>query len=127
MGAPLTYNEVVTFYKVASSGYRGKKNIVDSADVSCIFMQSTGFQSQNFQDTHNSDAICCPDFENDFIRENANRLEGMYILANMFSGDDDASWFKVESVDVNRDHLLNNEIDNLWLSLKKTTPLPGVS
>jgi hypothetical protein len=50
----------------------------------------------------------------------------MYILAPLFGVDDPNGWFKIVDVTINRDHLLNNVIDNVELKLKKTRPIPGV-
>lgn len=127
MGMELTYNETITIYKVSSSGYRGSKQLVDSADVACIFAQGTGFSHQNNQENVDADAVVYVDFEDEFITENANRLEGMYVLANIFDGTNSKSWFKIDSVAINRDHLINNQIDNIELRLKKTASLPGIS
>lgn len=127
MTLALDYNETLTFYKVTTGGYRGTKIVEDSADVPCVFVQGTGMINSAFQENVEADALAYPDFENDFIVENANRLEGMYVLANVYGGEDNASWFKIESVAVNRDHLLGNQIDNIECRLKKSAKLPFVS
>lgn len=127
MGKPLNYPDTLEFYEVKSSGYRGTKEVVEFADVPCIFIQGTGLQSQNSQDNIDADAICYPKIDHEFITERANRLEGIYVHAILFDGESAKSWYKIESVVVNRDHLLNNEIDNIECRLKKTSPLPQVS
>ena len=58
-----------------------------------------------------------------FVVNNANRLEGMYIKAVLFGSDESESWYKIETVSVNRDHLLCNKIDNVEMALNKTRPL----
>lgn len=127
MNLQLIYPDTATFVLVQSGGYKGTKMPVDQEDVSVIFVQNTGFQNANNQEGVTSDAILYPDFTNSFIIANAHRLEGMYVLINEYSGDEDESWFKIESVTVNRDHLLNNQIDNIECQLKKTSPIAGVS
>jgi len=123
----LEYKDTATFYRVTAGGYRGDKTVAESASVDVIFLQNTGFEQGSFQENTDSDAVCYPDPLNTFISGNFNRLQGMYILMPLFGASDDESWFKVVSVNVNRDHLLANEIDNIDMQLKKTRPLQGVS
>lgn len=123
----LPYPDTVTFVKVQAGSYANTKVVIGRADVNVIFIQNTGFQRTNYQEFVDSDAQCFPDPTNDFVIENANRLEGMYILAPMFGSDPIDSWYKVTGASVNRDHLLNNTIDNVQLGLKKTKAIPGVS
>lgn len=123
----LNYNDVVTFYLVKASTYRGKKIVVDSSEVEATFIQSTNFQQSQFQEQVTADAIVYPNPDNDFISKYANRLEGMYILANVYGSADTVAWYKVEQCTINRDHLLTNQIDNIYCRLKKTAALPGVS
>lgn len=123
----ICYQDTVTFVKVTPGGYGNNKTVSQQAEVNVIFEQDTGFSHSNFQDAVDSDAICRPDPTNAFVIANFNRLEGMYILAPLFGAANDPSWYKVTDVIVNRDTLLNNEIDNIELGLKKTSPIPGVS
>jgi hypothetical protein len=127
MTLALNYPNTATFYLVEGAGYGATKRVVDTSEVNVIFEQDTNFQHGGNQDAVTSDAVCWPDFNNAFIQENHNRLEGMYIVMELFGSDMDDSWYKVESVFIHRDHLLGNTIDNLELSLKKTSPIPGIS
>lgn len=126
MTLQLKYPDIATFVKVAPNGYANNKEAIEQIDVPVIFIQNTGFERSSSQDSVVSDAICYPDFTNQFISDYANRLEGMYILAPLFGVDDPNGWFKITDVTINRDHLLNNIIDNIELKLKKTRPIPGV-
>jgi len=121
------YQDTATFVIAKSSGYDGSKTMVKQFDVNVVFVQNTGFDRVNFQDGINADAICWVDPDNSFVKDNYNRLEGMYVLEPLFGAGDSASWYKVTDVTVNRDHLLTNRIDNIELRLKKTTAIPGVS
>jgi hypothetical protein len=123
----LNYQDSVTFVVVESGGYRGGKEMISQHDVNCIFIQSIGFVQAGFQESLDADAICYPDPENEFVMDNSNRLEGMYVKAPLFDVNEDEAWYKVETVRVNRDHLLTNNIDNVELLLKKTRPIQGVS
>lgn len=127
MTLALNYQDTATFFEVEAGGYANDKSIASQNDVPVIFLQNTGFNRTNNQESVTADAICYPDFNNEFIVANHNRLEGMYILAPLFGVSDDEGWYKVTQVIVNRDHLLNNTIDNIQLLLKKTRKLAGVS
>lgn len=123
MSGLLSYKDTATFYQVQSGRYSADKTIVAQADVPVIFLQNIGFNRSASQEVVTSDAICYPDPENAFIVDNFNRLEGFYILAPLYGVGDDEAWYKVETVRVNRDHLLNNEIDNIQLLINKTKKL----
>jgi hypothetical protein len=119
----MRYQDTITMYKGKSSGYGNTKQVDEQALVSAIFIQSTNFIRAGFSENTDADAICYVDPHNAFVSENNYRLEGFYILAPLFDVSDEAGWYRVESVTVNRDHLLTNKIDNVELSLKKTRPL----
>jgi hypothetical protein len=123
----LNYQDTATFITVESNGYGNDKSVTAQVEVPVIFVQNTGFRHANNQDAIESDAVCWPDPENSFIQSNFNRLEGMYILEPLFGASDDPSWYKIIDVTVNRDHLLQNEINNIELKLKKTVAIAGVS
>ena len=123
----LDYKDSVVFTKVSPTGYGNNKTVDSEATVPCTFIQNTGQRHGNFSDAVESDAVVYPDPTDDFIVANYLRLEGMYVKAALFGASSDISWFKVESVTINRDHLLTNTIDNIELNLKKTSPVPTVS
>jgi hypothetical protein len=120
----LTYNETGTFYEVSSGNYANTKTVVESSEVPCIFIQNTGMVHTGNQDMLTSDATVFLDPSNTFVSGNSNRLEGMYFKITIFGH---TAWYKVETVNVYRDHLLTNEIDNIRVDLNKTSPLPNVS
>lgn len=124
----LNHKDNTTFVKVDSAdGYGNSKAVVEQHDVKGTFLQETGFLHTNNQEILNSDAILYPNENDPFIKANFNRLEGFYVIVALYGAEEDASWFKVTSVSVNRDHLLGNKIDNILCALKKTDALPGVS
>ncbi len=123
----ICYQDSATFIEVASSGYSGDKTVVERATVNCLLVQNTQFSHSSFQDAIEADYIMWVDPENTFVSGNYNRLEGMYVIVSPFGAGDSISWYKVTDVTVNRDHLLENEINNIELRLKKTEALPNVS
>lgn len=127
MTLKLNYPDVATFVDTVPDGYGNNKDAISQIDVPVIFIQATGFVRAGYQEAIDADAICFPDFTNDFIEDNHNRLEGMYIREPLFGGSAAESWYKVTQCTVNRDHLLGNTIDNIELRLKKTRPIAGVS
>lgn len=127
MNLLLKYPDTATFILADSGEYSGNKTIGDQAEVPVIFVQGTNYNRNNHQDIVDADAVCWPDFTNAFIIEHANRLEGMYVLMDLYGGDPGNAWFKIASVVTHRDHLLNNTIDNIECRLQKTTPIPNIS
>lgn len=127
MTLQLTYPDTATFVVAQSGAYGNDKTMLEQVEVPVIFVQSVEFRRFGYQDQIDADALCFPDFTNEFIIDHFNRLEGMYVLEPLYGAGDEISWFKVTQAIVNRDHLLNNEIDNVELRLKKASPIPGVS
>jgi len=64
---------------------------------------------------------------NQFVQENFYRLEGALIVMALFGASTGQSWWRVTKAEVARSHQLDNEIDNVVLTLAKTVPIPGVS
>jgi hypothetical protein len=120
------YQDTATFYKTSPNGYN-KRIVEEAVNIPVTFLQSTAFLHSNFQDAVEADAVLYVDPEDGFVLENYNRLEGMYVVCTPFGAPRSESWYKVETVEVNRDHLLSNQIDNIRLLLKKTERLEGVS
>lgn len=127
MNEILNYPDQTIFVSVTSTAFGNTKVVESRGYVDVIFVQNTQYRRDPFQDALDSDAICYPDINNDFIQSNYNRLEGMYILMPLYGASDEVAWFKVVNCTVNRDHLIDNSIDNIELRLKKTEAIAGVS
>lgn len=123
----LNYNELATFVIAESDGYRGSRAMAEQHSVDCIFIQSISFSNSSQQETRDADAIIFPNPDDAFISENFYRLEGMYVMVSPFGASGAISWYRIESVTINRDHLLTNSIDNIECLLKKTEAVSGVS
>lgn len=124
MTLALTYPDTATFVVVTSGTYANSKTMAEQVEVPVIFLQDTNFQHAANQDGITADSVCYVDPFDAWILSKNYRLEGMYIVAAIFG---EETWYKIESVTVNRDHLLGNVVDNVELLLKKSTPIPGVS
>lgn len=127
MTLKLNYRDTATFVRVGSGNYKNDKAVIEQANVPVIFIQNTGFLNNEFQENVDADAVCYPDFTNAFLISNDYRLEGMYVLAPLFGASSDEGWYKVINVTVNRNHLLDTDIDNVQLLLKKSTPIGNIS
>ena len=121
------YNDEVTIYKVTSDEYGRKKIVTETENIPCIFLQGIKVVQSDKSETIDADAVMYPDPENEFVLDNSNRLEGMFIKAPLFGVDDDEGWYRISSVTVNRDHLLTNTIDNILCILTKSAKLLNVS
>lgn len=120
MNAPLKYNETVTLMTTSVDEY-GADVIEAQEVVMAIVEQNTGYTHGNNQTAVVSDAIVYVDPLEPFVRDNFNRLEEMLVIVQLFGVPESKAWFKVTNVTVARDHLLSNRIDNIRLSLKKTS------
>ncbi len=123
----LNYQDTATFYKVTSDEYGRRKIITETESVPVIFLQGIRLVQGDKSETVQADAICYPDPTNDFVIDNANRLEGMFILAPLFGVDSEEGWYRISQVTVNRDHLLTNQIDNIMCVLTKASKLINAS
>lgn len=105
----------------------GSEKIGQVETVRCLFISNTGWSHSTNQAAITSDAEIYIDPTHFFVEENYNRLEEMLVIASRFGSDADESWYKITNVVVAEDKLLCNEIDNIKLSLKKTTEIQYVS
>ena len=104
----------------------GSEKIGRQETVSCLLGPVTGFGHGSNQDFIDADYICYIDPEHFFVRQVANRLEGMLVITDLGEASADA-WYRVQSVNVGRRNLTCNDIDNVQLALKKTVPIGYVS
>lgn len=112
--------------RLSDDGY--ETEVIDEIyDVNGLFISATGFQRGNNQTAVTSDAQVYIDPTNEVVLANYDRLEEWYIIASPFGGSDHQSWYKIEQVIIGQDKLLENEIDNINLQLKKTSEIPSVS
>lgn len=98
----------------------GSESVGEEVNIKCLFIQNTGWSHSSNNSNIDSNASAYLDISSDFVVKNANRLEGMLLIANQFGFEDEESWYRIISVNVNQDKLLCNKIDNIYVSLKKT-------
>ena len=122
----LNYKDTVTLVKTEVDEWN-RQSIVNEVSVRALFVSNTGFSHSTNQNIINSSAVIYLDIDNQFIKDNWNRLEEMLVIAQPYGDEYSESWYKITSVDVGQDKLLGNKIDNILVSLKKTAEIPYVS
>lgn len=122
MSVCIDYKDTVTIVEVKYDKY-GSESIKDSHQVKCLFNQNTSWSHSSNNMQVNSDATLLLDPDDEFVMNNANRFEGMLVIANPFGYATTESWYRITSISPNQDKLLCNEIDNISASLKKTTSI----
>lgn len=122
----LQYKDIITLVKTEVDEWN-RDSITNSVQVPALFVSNTGYNHSVNQNQIDSTAAVYLDIENQFIKDNWNRLEEMYIIARPYGDEYSESWYKITNVDVGQDKLLGNKIDNILVSLKKTTEVADVS
>lgn len=119
----LKYRDSAEFFSTITDRYGNDKEILSQSAVEVVFLQSTAYLRNEFQENVDADAVLYANPKNQFIIDNYMRLEGMYVRCVLYNSPDSEAWYKVTEVAINRDHLLENKIDNVECLLKKTRPL----
>lgn len=120
------YQDTATFVWTSSNEY-GDRTVVDTAEVNCSFFQDTSFTRSQFADSTDTDAVMFVDPDSQALLDKHYRLEGVYVMIDLFGASEESSWFRVTKASISRDNLLSNQIDNVELALKKARPIPNVS
>ena len=103
-------------------GY-GDVSVSVLTSLKCSLIQTTSNINSKHTAIIQSDAHAYIDFENIAVMSRAYRLEGMYIIAQLFNDIEDESWYKITKVEIGQDKLLCNKIDNVHIYLQKTDSL----
>nr|DAK73880.1 MAG TPA: hypothetical protein [Caudoviricetes sp.] len=118
----LTYKDDLTIYETDQDGY-GDFSILKEVPVKGLFLQGTSSSFQSDTESIATDAHVYLDIENDFIKQNAFRLEGLFIKCNTLNGLDNESWYRIVSAKVGQRKLLDNELNNVHCRLVKVEAL----
>lgn len=118
----LTYKDDLTIYETGQDGY-GDFSISKEVPVKGLFLQGTSSSFQSDTESIATDAHVYLDIENDFIKQNAFRLEGLFIKCNTLNGLDNESWYRIVSAKVGQRKLLDNELNNVHCRLVKVEAL----
>lgn len=118
----ICYKDPIILIETAQDGY-GDNTIKNQINLLGLFVQGNSQSNINHTEMLGTDAHVYLDISNDFVIENAYRLEGMYIVANIFNGIEQESWYKIARVKVGQRKLLANNVDNVHCFLTKSEPL----
>lgn len=122
MNQLLDYKDDLLLIETEQNGY-GDNSLGHLEKVKGLFLQGTSQNEMNYTEMLGTDAHVYLDIENPYIKENAFRLEGMYLVANIYDGDDDESWYKISRCKVGQRKLLENDINNVHCFLTKCEAL----
>lgn len=122
MNRLLTYKDKVRLIQTTQNGW-GDNTISVDIEVPALFHEGTSQTQSSYVERIACDAHCYLDIDNPFIKENAFRLEGMYLVANLYGGIESESWYKISRVVVGQRKLLDNAINNCHVYLTKCDAL----
>ena len=122
MNRLLVYKDVVRLVNTKQDGW-GDNTIDVDIQVPALFHEGTSQSQSGYVERIACDAHCYLDIDNDYIRENAFRLEGMYLVANLYGGKDSESWYKISRVVIGQRKLLDNALNCCHVFLTKCDAL----
>lgn len=122
MNRPLKYKDEVLLIETTQDGY-GDNTVSHIEHINGLFVQGTGQAEVNYVEGISSDAHIYLDIENPYVLANAFRLEGMYVVCNIFGGKENESWYKISRCRVGQRKLLENEVNNIECFLTKCDAL----
>lgn len=122
MNLLLDYKDDLLLIETAQDGY-GDNSLAHVEEVKGLFLEGTSQSETNYTEMLSSDAHVYLDIENDFVKNNAFRLEGMYLVANLYGGEEIESWYKISRCKVGQRKLLENDINNVHCFLTKCEAL----
>ena len=122
MNRPLVYKDKVVLIETSQDEY-GDNSISHIERVNSLFHQGTSIQKGNYVENIGTDAHIYLDIENPYVLANAFRLEGMYIISNLFKDKEQNCWYKIDRCVVGQRKLLENEVNNIHCFLSKCAPL----
>lgn len=122
MNQLLDYKDDLYLIETAQDGY-GDNTIAHIESVKGLFVQGNSQSQINYTEALGTDAHVYLDIDDPYIQANAFRLEGMYLVANIFNGNIDESWYKISRCKVGQRKLLENDINNVHCFLTKCEAL----
>jgi len=118
----ISYKDKVKLILVDADGYNDK-TVVLNQTVKSLFHLGGSYSQSASAEEHAADAHVYLNPKDPIVLANAYRLEGMYIVANMFGGDESDAWYRIGSVVVGQRKLLANNVDNVHCFLNKVHAL----
>lgn len=122
MNRLLEYKDPILLIDTAQDEY-GDNSISHIEHLNGLFRLGASQNEVNYVESLGTDAHVYLDIENQFVKDNAYRLEGMYVVANLFGGKENQAWYKISSVILGQRKLLDNDINNIHARLTKCAAL----
>lgn len=122
MNKLLNYQDTVRLIQTAQNGW-GDNEVITDILVGALFHEGTSQSQSGYVERIACDAHVYLDIDNPFIQENAFRLEGMYLVANLYGGVESESWYKISRVVIGQRKLLDNALNCCHCFLTKCDAL----
>lgn len=122
MNKLLNYLDTVRLIQTVQNGY-GDNTISVDIQVPALFHEGTSQAESGYVERIACDAHVYLDPEDEYIKQNAFRLEGMYLVANLYGGIESESWYKISRVVIGQRKLLDNAINCCHCFLTKCDAL----
>ncbi len=122
MNLLLEYKDPILLIETAQDGY-GDNSVLHIEHLNGLFRLGASQSEVNYVEALGTDAHVYLDIENEFVKANAYRLEGMYIVANLQGGKESQAWYKISSVILGQRKLLDNDLNNIHAYLTKCSAL----
>ena len=122
MNLPLIYKDPIILIETGADGY-GDETVIHAEHLLGLFHEGMSQTQINYVDTAGTDAHVYLDIDNEYVKANAFRLEGMYIIASLFGTPENEAWYKIERVVVGQRKLLENNVNCVHCFLTKCEAL----
>lgn len=114
----IVYKDTVKLIETSADGYNDK-TVVLNTPVKSLFHLGASYVQGGSAEEYAADAHVYLNPKDPNVLTNAYRLEGMYIVANLFGGDEADAWYRINRVVVGQTKLLSNKVDNVHCFLTK--------
>lgn len=116
----MRHPDTVKIATTTTDGY-GDETVTALEEVPATFIKRAGLVHTPNADGETSDATVYLLPSHQFVDDNKDDLEGMYIVSEPFGSN---NWYRITSVNIAERKLLNNAIDNIHCRLEKIAGLP---
>lgn len=115
----INLQDKVRLVSLGQNGF-GDSVIVDEATVKAAFFEGMSTSIRNNTDMIETyDAHCYIDETDPFVLDHSYRLEGMFIIANLYGNIDEKCWYRVRDVKLGITKTLDNVVNNCHCFLQK--------
>lgn len=115
--------DTVRIINTVVDGY-GDAVALDEAIIKGAFFQGTSQNHRNQTDMLETyDAHCYVDETDPWILEQAFRLEGMYLVLNLYGGANRESWYQIKDVQLGVTKIVDNVVNCVECFLTKCEPV----